>query len=155
MSKLISTFVSVSADPVDLGALIAKTHQSKDGAVVLFIGAVRNRNDGHDVLAVSYDAFGPLAERTLHEIARELEAQVKDPLGLSVVHRTGRLSVGETSVAIVTASPHREDAFSASRYVIEEIKRRLPVWKQEHYVDGDSAWLQGCCLRAHDGAHHL
>lgn len=140
-------FIAVGPDRIDTGELLNKVHQPKDGAAVLFLGTVRNRNDGRDVVGVSYDAFVPLAERTLRDIAAELACRLSDPLGLAIAHRTGRLCVGETSVAIVTASAHREEAYFASRYVIEEIKRRLPVWKQEHYVDGDSEWLDGCCLK--------
>ncbi len=140
-------YVVVGPQPIDMSVLLAKVHQPKDGAVVLFLGTVRNRNDGRDVLGVSYDAFVPLAEKTLQQIASELRARLADPLGLAIAHRIGRLAVGETSVAIVTASAHREEAYLASRYVIEQIKHRLPVWKQEHYVDGDSEWLEGCCLK--------
>ncbi|MCC6806334.1 MAG: molybdenum cofactor biosynthesis protein MoaE [Deltaproteobacteria bacterium] len=140
----------LSAEPIDVTALMRAVVQPKDGAVILFVGVVRNRNDGRDVVAVSYDAFVPLAERTLAAIAAETPAEVS----VAVEHRTGRLAVGEASVAIAVAAPHRVEAYEASRYVIEQIKRRLPVWKQEHYVDGDSEWLDGCCLHSSDGSDH-
>ncbi len=116
------------------------------GAQVQFWGLVRNLHQGRSVVAVTYDAFRPLAEATLREIAQEAEARFGPDLGVAVFHRVGRLEVGEASVAIATSSPHRDAAYQANRYVIEQIKVRLPVWKQEHYVDGESAWLPGHSL---------
>lgn len=121
------------------------------GAQVLFWGLVRDQNEGRAVVAVSYDAFLPLAEEVLREIAAEAAERFGPSLGVAAFHRLGRLEVGEASVAIATGSPHRDAAYRASRFVIEQIKIRLPVWKREHYVDGDSAWLPGHSLRAAPG----
>jgi molybdopterin synthase catalytic subunit len=118
------------------------------GAQLVFSGVVRNRNDGRAVLAVTYDAHRPLAEQTFREIAEEARARWGEDLSVVVAHRAGRLSVGEISVVVGVASPHRDEAYEASRYVIEQLKVRSPVWKQEHYADGDSAWLKGHSLRA-------
>ncbi len=116
------------------------------GAVVQFWGLVRNLHEGRQVVAVTYDAFQALAESTLREIAREAEERFGPDLGVAVFHRIGRLEVGQASVAIAAGAPHRDAAYRANRYIIEEIKVRLPVWKQEHYVDGQSAWLPGHSL---------
>jgi molybdopterin synthase catalytic subunit len=127
-----------------------------DGAQVVFRGVVRNHNQGRAVTAVSYDAFVPLTERVFGEIAAEARARWGGGLSLTILHRTGRLAVGEASVVVAAASPHRGESFEAARYVIDELKTRAPIWKQEHYVDGESEWLPGhalCQGHAHEGAH--
>jgi molybdopterin synthase catalytic subunit len=121
------------------------------GAQLLFWGLVRDENDGRRVEAVSYDVHAALAERTFHEIGAEALERFGRDLRLVIVHRCGRLAVGEASVVVGVASAHRDAAYDASRFVIEQLKVRSPIWKQEHYVDGDSAWLRGHTLRR-DGA---
>lgn len=109
---------------------------------MLFTGVVRNHNEGRDVGHLDYHAYPEMAEQTLREIAAE--AREKYAVGtISVIHRIGRLEIGEVSVAIAVASPHRGDAFGASRYVIEELKKRVPIWKREGYMEGTSEWVQG------------
>jgi molybdopterin synthase catalytic subunit len=139
--------VSVSAfrvtrDPLDPAALLRETVAPSDGAALLFWGVVRAEHGGRAVSHLEYEAYAPMAEAKLAEIAAE--ARERWGTGeIAVVHRVGRLEVGEASVAIVVASPHRAEAYEASRYVIEELKRRVPVWKREGYVDGDSEWVPG------------
>ncbi len=135
---------AVTEHPLRAEELLDWLADPAHGARDLFLGVVRAEHEGRKVRAVSYDCFKPLAEKTLREIARE--AQERFGSRLACAHRVGRLEVGEASVAIAAGSPHRAEAFEACRYVIEEIKRRLPVWKKEHYEDGDSAWLPGCAL---------
>lgn len=134
-------------EPLDAAALTAFAGDPGHGAVAVFVGVVRNSHEGRSVAAVSYDAFEPLAAKTLAAIA--LEAAGRFRARVAVEHRLGRLLVGEASVAIAAGSPHRAEAFDACRWVIEEIKRRLPVWKQEHYVGGGNSWLEGCSLSRH------
>lgn len=122
------------------------------GAQILFAGVVRNRNQGRDVVGVSYDAHGPLAVATLTTLCHEAQARFGSGLQFELRHRTGRLRVGEISLLIAVTSAHRDEAYQASRYVIEELKKRAPIWKQEHYVDGDSAWLKGHALCGHASA---
>ena len=129
--------------PEELLDLVARPGH---GATNLFTGAVRDHHEGRAVRAVTYDCFRPLAEKVLAELAAE--AALKHSALIAVAHRVGRLEVGEISVAIAAGSAHRGAAFEASREVIEAIKVRLPVWKKEHYVDGDGAWLAGCALAA-------
>lgn len=138
----------VVAEPIRTGAVLAELSAAEHGAELLFHGTVRSRNDGRTVTAVSYDVFAPLAERTFREIGEEAVARFGGDLHVVVVHRAGRLAVGEVSVVVAVASPHRDEAYGASRYVIEQLKVRSPIWKQEHYADGDSAWLQGHSLRS-------
>lgn len=131
-------------EALDLAALAAFASASGHGAVASFIGTVRDLHEGRAVEGVTYDAFEPLAAKTLDAIA----AQAAERFGakVAVEHRLGRLEVGELSVAIAAGSTHRAEAFDACRWVIEEIKHRLPVWKQEHYAGGGSSWLEGCSL---------
>lgn len=132
----------ITDDVIDTTALLADTPSDADGAAVLFVGIVRDHNDGRAVRGVSYEAYRAMAERELASILEE----VRHATGVDrirAVHRTGDLRIGEASVAIVACSPHRAQAFEAARAVIEQIKVRLPVWKHEHYVDGAAAWLDG------------
>jgi len=133
---------SVGPEPIDPTEVLASIGSDEDGAAILFLGVVRNHADGRQVTGMHYDAYLEMAGPVLDEIA----AEAAERLGtdrLSVVHRTGELAIGEVSVAIAVSSPHRAESFEASRYVIEEIKKRLPVWKKEHYVGGDAAWVEG------------
>ena len=112
-----------------------------------FIGTVRAVHAGRHVRSVSYDCFVPLAEKELARIAAR--AEKRWPVRVAAAHRTGRLKVGEASVAIAVGSAHRAEAYAACRFVIEEIKLRLPVWKKERYTTGEGRWLAGCALRGH------
>ena len=128
--------------PIEAGALLAACTTVHDGAALLFVGTVRHSNEGREVGHLEYSAFAPMAERVMREIAEEA-AERWETGDIAVVHRVGRLELGETSVAIAVASPHRDAAYQASRYVIEELKRRVPVWKKEGYLDGKQEWLRG------------
>lgn len=139
--------------PLDPAEALAFVEAPGNGAAVLFVGAVRNRNHGREVTGVSYDVHETMAAISFREICEEACRQGPRGLRLYVAHARGRLPVGGLSVVIAAASPHRDEAFKGCRYVIEEIKRRSAIWKQEHYVDGDSAWLQGHALCAHEHAH--
>ena len=112
-----------------------------DGAVVTFLGLVRNHNAGRRVLYLEYEAYEPLALASFERIVREIgDRWPAARLGLH--HRTGRLDIGEASIVIVAASPHRADAFAACRYAIERVKQISPIWKHEHFQGGD-VWIEG------------
>jgi molybdopterin synthase catalytic subunit len=135
-------YTRITEEPLDPAALLARITDLRDGAVLLFLGVVRNQADDRPVTGMRYEAYRAMAEPVLAEIARE----AADRLGtdrVAVVHRVGELGLGEASVAVAVGSPHRAEAYEASRYVIEAIKHRLPVWKHEHYADGGSAWVEG------------
>ena len=141
--------VAIVDHPIDTAEVLSTVGAAEDGAVLLFLGIVRDHNEGRPVSGVGYEAYATMAEKVLREIARE----TADSLGterVAVVHRVGELSIGEASVAIAVSSPHRAEAYEASRYVIEEIKKRLPVWKREIYADGAEAWLDGTPLSGAD-----
>jgi molybdopterin synthase catalytic subunit len=132
----------VTADPIDGHALLAETVSARDGAALLFLGVVRNHNDGQEVAHLEYDAYVEMAAGTLEAIVAEA-CERWETGEIRVVHRVGRLEIGEASVAIAVASPHRDAAYSASRYIIEELKKRAPIWKKEGYLAGESVWLAG------------
>jgi molybdopterin synthase catalytic subunit len=133
---------AVTLDPIDPCAMLAGLTTETDGAGILFLGTVRNHNEGREVGHLDYQAYPPMAEATLREIVAE--ARAKWQTGeMSVIHRYGRLEIGEVSVAIAVASPHRGDAYAASRYIIEELKKRVPIWKREGYLTGEREWLRG------------
>ncbi len=133
---------ALTRDPIDVAALLPLVGDPEDGAVLLFVGVVRNHNDGQSVNGMRYDAYVEMAERVLGDICREAAVRLGTDR-LAVVHRIGELGVGDASVAVAVSSPHRAEAYDASRYIIEEIKTRLPVWKQEHYEEGGGRWLEG------------
>jgi molybdopterin synthase catalytic subunit len=135
--------------PIDADALLREAVSPSDGAALLFWGVVRNENEGRGVAHLEYQAYVEMAEREMEKIAEE--ARERWGTGeISVVHRVGRLEVGEASVAIVVAAPHRAETYEASRYVIEELKRRVPVWKREGYVEGPSEWVRGYTPRVEE-----
>jgi molybdopterin synthase catalytic subunit len=132
----------VVEEPIDAAALMERVRSHSDGAVLLFAGTVRNTNEGRQVGHLEYHAYAPMAEAELRTILTE--AAERWPVGgLAAEHRVGNLALGEASVVIAVASPHRDAAYEASRYVIEELKRRVPVWKREGYLDGEESWLEG------------
>ncbi len=137
-------------DPADCLSFVTT---SENGAETLFIGTVRNHNIGKKVLGVSYDVFDSLALESFQEICREAQARWGEELSLYLVHAKGRLDIGGISVAIGVGSPHRDEAFQACRFLIEEIKHRSPVWKLEHYADGGSEGTKGCGLCEYQHQH--
>lgn len=143
------TSVQITSSKIEAGAVQAALDDSAHGAQLLFTGAVRSRNHGRDVCAVAYDAFEPLAEKVLRQICEEARERWGAGLRFIIVHRTGKLPVGELSVAIGVSAPHRDEAYQASRFVIEQLKVRVPIWKKEYYTDGETAWLKGHALCGH------
>ena len=133
---------TITEQPIDPATLLQNLGDEGDGAALLFVGNVRRENEGRAVSGMRYDAYQEMAEKVLGEIVEEA-INVAGSARIRAIHRIGELTVGETSVAIAVATPHRAQAFDAGRYIIEEIKKRLPVWKQEHYVTGESDWLAG------------
>ena len=126
--------------PIDTAALIRDVGRSANGATLLFIGTVRDVNDGRPVSGMEYSAYRSMAERELADIAREASERFGSD-DIAIEHRLGTLELGDASVAIAVAHPHRGPAYDASRYVIEQLKQRVPIWKREHYVNGDLAWV--------------
>ncbi len=138
--------IRITEAPLKLDDLIAETEDHSSGALIVFTGVVRNNNDGQAVYGLTYEADVPLAEKVLAEIESEALSEFSVH-HCRIQHRIGSLKLGETSVIIVVRSPHRAEAYEASRYAIEELKRRAPIWKQEHYVGGESRYLEGTPLQ--------
>lgn len=133
---------SVTQEVIEPGAVLARVGGPEDGAVALFLGTVRNVNDDRPVSGMDYQGYELMAQEQLAAIVEEAHTQTGVER-IAAVHRLGQLSLGDVSVAIAVSSPHRAPAFEAARFVIEEIKKRLPVWKKEHYTDGGPAWVEG------------
>jgi molybdopterin synthase catalytic subunit len=127
--------------PIDVPRIVERVSSNANGATVIFVGTVREVNDGRDVTGIEYTAYRSMAERELASIVEEAAALAHSN-DIAVEHRLGELSVGECSVAVAVAHPHRGRAFDAARYVIEELKRRVPIWKREQYVDGTREWVR-------------
>lgn len=148
-------FCRVGNDKIDSQEVFASACDYGHGAQNFFFGSVRDQNAGKKVTAVSYDAFEPLAEKVLQEISHEAQLKWGNALKISIVHRTGKLFIGEISVAIGVSSMHRDESYQASRYIIEQIKKRAPIWKKEHYEYGETEWLKGHALCQHaDTVNH-
>lgn len=116
------------------------------GGISMFVGRGRDLNHGREVASISYDLYQPLALARFAEIAEQAQCEAGPRLRLYIAHAKGRLAVGEFAVVIAAGTPHRDEAFRACRLVIEAVKHTTPIWKQEHYVDGDSEWSEGCSL---------
>lgn len=136
----------ITEDPLDLDRLLSETEDPSCGGLVIFSGTIRNNNEGKDVNGIRYDAHIQIAENAL----KELEKEVLKNFGVErcrIQHRIGTLELGEPSVYVVVRSVHRAEAFEAAKYGIDELKKRLPIWKEEHYTDGDSEFLKGVPLQ--------
>jgi molybdopterin synthase catalytic subunit len=140
--------MEITAAPLDAVAVTAAVARAGDGAVATFVGLVRRENAGRQVLWLDYEAYAPLAIKAFERIAREAAEHWPDAR-LVIHHRTGRVDIGEASVVIAAASPHRADAFAACRYAIERIKQIAPIWKHEHFAGGD-VWIEGATANAAD-----
>ncbi|HEX6315970.1 MAG TPA: molybdenum cofactor biosynthesis protein MoaE [Gemmatimonadaceae bacterium] len=130
----------LTSDPIDIGILIAAVNAPDRGAVSVFLGTVRNSNDGRAVTGIDYSAYEAMAVAEMNRIVHEAAERYRG-VSIELAHRVGTLAVGEISVAIASSHAHRAPAIDANRYVIEELKRRVPIWKREHYVDGTSEWV--------------
>ncbi len=131
---------SIVTREIDLARLVEAVRSPSHGAISIFVGTVRDLNDGRSVSAIEYSAYTAMAQEELERIADESEKR----FGVSAVvieHRIGVLDISETSIAIVAAHPHRAPAMDTTRYIIEEIKKRVPIWKMEHYSDGTREWV--------------
>jgi len=145
------SFTDVAIDPIALRSQLA---DPTCGGYVSFEGWVRNNNEGHNVTRLEYEAFVDLAVK---EGARIVSEGVKR-FGVAqavCVHRVGSLAIGDIAVWVGVSAGHRDEAFKACRYIIDEVKHRVPIWKKEHYVNGDSGWVncERCAEHAEDHAH--
>ncbi|HMD02588.1 MAG TPA: molybdenum cofactor biosynthesis protein MoaE [Candidatus Baltobacteraceae bacterium] len=134
--------IELSEAPLELDALVAAVRTDACGAVVTFLGVVRESSeDARPVAGLSYEAYADMALPEMRAIADEA-SRTFGGARVAIVHRTGRLALGEASVAVAVAAPHRAVAFDACEFAIDELKRRVPIWKKEHYRDGAAGWRE-------------
>ncbi|HZW52682.1 MAG TPA: molybdenum cofactor biosynthesis protein MoaE [Candidatus Elarobacter sp.] len=134
--------IGLSAEPLDVETLVQAVKTKAHGAVVTFLGTTRETSpdDPRPVAALEYEAYETMALEELRAIERETRERF-GPLGIAMMHRTGRVALGEPSVVVVVVAPHRGAAFDACRYAIDALKARVAVWKREIYQDGGAAWI--------------
>ena len=132
---------AIVSDPIDPLELIERVRTPECGAVIAFFGVVREKaDDGRPVDGLSYEAYPAMAIAQMEAIGREVRERFA-PCTIAIVHRTGELAIGEASVVIAVGAPHRGAAFDACEYAIDELKKRVEVWKKEHYTGGEERWL--------------
>lgn len=129
----------LTTEPIELTALLARVESAERGGIASFCGTVRNHHGGRAVRRLEYSAYAPMAEAECARIVAETEARW--PVAVALRHRVGPLEVGDTAVGIAVAGAHRDEAFAACRHIIEEVKRRVPIWKREVYLDGTEEWV--------------
>lgn len=132
--------VALTDEPLDVQAWCDRVADPGAGAVLAFVGTVRDSKQGRRVLGIDYESYAPMATRELQRIADDVRSRF-DALRVAIVHRTGRLAVGEVSVVIAVATAHRAAGFDALRYSIEALKKSVPIWKKERFEDGE-IWVQ-------------
>ena len=134
--------IALDAAPIDLDALVAAVRADAHGAICTFLGTTRETSPGDPraVAALDYEAYADMALADFHAIADEARARF-GPLEIAIVHRTGRVALGEASVAVAVGAPHRAAAFAACAFAIDTLKARSPIWKRETYRDGGDAWI--------------
>ena len=132
--------ILITDEPLDPEATTSLVTRSSNGAVVTFLGVTRDTTADRRVLHLEYEAYRPMADKKLAEIAREVSAEwpVED---VAIAHRVGRLEIGDVSLVVAVASPHRRDAFAASQYVVDRIKQTVPIWKKE-FFEGGEVWVE-------------
>ncbi len=135
--------IQLTDHPIDYTALTEAVRSPQAGAVVLFLGTVREMTAGRQTLALDYEAFPQMAEAKLREL--EAEARAKWPVvEAGIVHRLGHLELGDVSVAVAVSTPHRGQAFEAGQHLIDRLKEVVPIWKKENWSDGSTEWVHPC-----------
>ena len=132
--------IKITTEPLDPEEITAQVRKDSNGAVVTFLGTTRDFSEGRDVEYLEYEAYQPMAEQTLQQIADELREKwgIDD---FAVAHRVGRVDIGEISLVVALASPHRREAFEAGAYIVDRIKQIVPIWKKEVF-EGGEVWVE-------------
>jgi molybdopterin synthase catalytic subunit len=133
------SIVYLTPKPLDLGVLLSQVQSPTRGGVASFLGTVRDHHGGRKVLRLDYSAYEPMAEAECARVVAEAESRWQ--VAVALRHRIGTLQIGDAAVAVAVAAAHRDEAFVACRYVIEEVKRRVPIWKREVFADGSVEWV--------------
>lgn len=135
----------IQSEPLALEPLLLATERPDCGALAIFAGAVRNHHEGAQVSHLIYTAHAALCDKIIKAVEQETQEQFKVP-ECRIVHRTGRLGIGEIAIYAVVRAPHRAEAFAALRHAVDATKHRAPIWKEEFYPDGSSSFVTGCCI---------
>lgn len=130
-------FNLITDRPIDVQALIGRVAAPECGGLAIFIGTVRNHSKGRTVRHLEYEAYPEMALKKMNEIALEIKSKWPEVSKIAMIHRTGKLAIGEIAVAIAVTTPHRAEAFTACRYAIDTLKSTAPIWKKEVFEDGD------------------
>lgn len=146
--------ILITSEKIDLNRVANWGPEPYQGASNTFVGFVRSRNLGRDVVAVEYDCYTTLCEKIFNDIATEAAKKWDPNSRILIIHRHGHLMVGEASVAIAATTGHRDESYKITRYIIEEIKERAPIWKKEFYTDGATDWVRGHALCQHRKIDH-
>lgn len=134
-----SNIAPITEQPIDLLGLLAQAHHPKAGAIVLFSGEVRNHHDGKGVQYLSYECYVPMAEKMIRQILTDALAKYELHYVLCQ-HRIGKVAIGESAVVVITGASHRQEAYTANRYIIDRVKYEVPIWKREYFEDGEVVW---------------
>lgn len=140
--KTETTWIHLGTEPLDVGAADAFLRAEAAGGIDLFVGTTRRWTDGQETVRLAYDAYAPMAAKTMRELADE--AAARWPVHrVCLMHRLGEVPVAEASVIVGVACAHRDEAFAACRWLIDTLKAQVPIWKREHFADGTTEWVQG------------
>ncbi|XP_017475538.1 PREDICTED: molybdopterin synthase catalytic subunit [Rhagoletis zephyria] len=137
-----ANFLLITRDPLDVGAISTLVSHEKCGAISLFVGTTRNSFEGKTVCSLEYEAYEPMAYKELQNICAELRSRWQDIMNIAMYHRLGLVAPKEASVVVAIASPHRQASLDAVAYAIEQLKKKVPIWKKEMYDNGDSDWKE-------------
>ncbi len=132
--------IGITNDRIDVARLLGQVQSHAAGAVVLFLGTAREQTGGRATASLDYECYPEMAERKLRELVAEARRRWR-LIGCAVVHRVGRVELGEASVAVAVSSPHRQEAFEAGQWLIDTLKAVVPIWKRENWADGTSDWV--------------
>ena len=133
----------ITTEAISVDGVVGRLADPAIGAVVTFVGVVRGETDGREVHCLEYEAYQEMAEEQLRQIGDEIRERWKPIREVTIVHRVGRLQVGETAVVIALSAAHRQDTFDALRYAIDRLKEIVPLWKKEVWADGAGDWVTG------------
>lgn len=135
-----TTIIELTREPIDYAGLTERVRSDQAGAVVLFLGTVREMTAGRQTVALDYEGYPEMAEKTMAELDRE--AREKWPIiNSGIIHRLGHLELGEISIAVAVSTPHRGQSFEAGEFLINQLKVKVPIWKKENWSDGTTEWV--------------
>ena len=140
-------FPRIQSTPLSLDTLLSGSERADCGALAMFAGTVRDHHEGRAVRSLTYSSYVRVSEKLIREIEVEISARFKVPL-CRAVHRVGSLAIGETAIIAIARGAHRAETFAAMQALVEAVKHRVPIWKEEFYTDGSSAFVNGCTLVA-------